>query len=202
MYIYLDLQVGVVSVLKPYKKWWVLTSLQRNQVLAPRLEGAETSCGATRLPAWPRPRPGRWSRNGTGSGTRRDSGGAGGVGVGGFPRRWLGKTCLPFWLGIYQKVANYICKLYMYCIYLCFPKCNNRFMMSKNISNGSPRKNDGCWDGVGHVFFWVFRSKGRAMFSLTPKNQGFGTHLKLNDTSPWLWGVVVLPVIFFLGGRV
>ena len=62
-----------------------------------------------------------------------------------------------------------------------------------------PPKNDGCWDGVGHVFFWVFRSKGRAMFSLTPKNQGFGTHLKLNDTSPWLWGVVVLPVFFFLG---
>ena len=146
---------GVVSVLKPYKKWWVLTSLQRNQVLAPR------PLKVLKPPVAPlASQPGLGLAQADEAGTEpdpeRDEILAAQVvgfqrvgcwlGLGVFRGDGWGRT-FPFWLGIYQKVAIY--GSYILCIYLCFPKCNNRFMMSKKISNGSPPKKwwmlGWCW---------------------------------------------------------
>ena len=56
---------------------------------------------------------------------------------------------------------------------------------------------------LGMFFLGIQTQKGRELFSLTPKNQGFGTHLKLKQHLSMTLGVSNrFAGDFFSGGRV
>lgn len=203
MYIYTwTSKSGWYPSLNPTKNGEFWHPLKRNQVLAPRLEGAETSCGHS-PPSLALASP-QADEAGTEPDPERDEILAAQVvlGLGVFRGDGWGRPAFLFgWESIRRLLyiyASYIC------IYFCFAKCNNRFMMSKKISNGSPPKKwwmlGWCW---ACFCLGIQTQKGRELFSLTPKNQGFGTHLKLKQHLSMTLGVSNrFAGDFFSGGRV
>ena len=160
----------------------------------------------TSQPRWPWPQ-GRWSRNGTGSGTRRDSGGAGGfrgngLGLVGVFRGDHGEG--PFLFGWNLSEGCYIyniCKLYIF----VFQNVIIDSWCPRNFTWFPPKKMMDVGMVLGMCFFWysmVFRSKGRGTVLVDPEKSGLQNSSEAKQHLSMTLGGLSFCRWFFSGGKV